>query len=72
MKRKINMSELQRHAELASNIKNALDGRTYRWLSQKTQIPESDLSRKMNGKMFFKAEDLEKINSVLKTDFALP
>ena len=30
-------------------VKKALDGRTNRWLSQKTGISESELSRILNG-----------------------
>lgn len=46
-------------------IKVALDGRTNRWLALEVKIPESELSRKMNGKTDFTAEELSNIETRL-------
>lgn len=48
-------------------VKDALDGRTQRWLALKAQIPESELSKKMNGLNPFTKEEIERINRVLKS-----
>lgn len=50
---------------ITEQIIKALDGRTQRWLSIRAQIPESDLSKKMNGTWEFKKEEITRINSVL-------
>lgn len=50
---------------IADQVKDALDGRTQRWLSFKAEIPESDLSRKMNGSLEFTDEEIKKINELL-------
>ena len=50
---------------VVDQIKAALDGRTQRWLSLRAQIPESDLSKKMNGTWEFDQEEIDKINEVL-------
>ena len=62
--------ELHRQ-KLHDKIKDALDGRTQRWLSLNAKIPESELSRKMTGKMVFKLEEIKRINQALKTDFVI-
>lgn len=46
-------------------IKKAMDGRTQRWLSTKTGIAEVDLSNRINGKVAFTQEQLDKINLAL-------
>lgn len=46
-------------------IEAALDGRTQRWLSFRAMIPESDLSKKMNGHWDFTEDEIQKINEVL-------
>lgn len=46
-------------------IKVALDGRTQRWLSFEIRMPETDLSKKMNGEAEFTDEEIEKINNRL-------
>lgn len=55
---------------LPEKIKIALDGRTQRWLCFSARIPEAELSRKMNGKIPFNQEEINKINDLLKTDFS--
>lgn len=53
---------------VAEQVDKALDGRTQRWLALKAQIPETELSRKMNGKVDFTEEELKKINELLEVD----
>jgi hypothetical protein len=50
---------------IIQQIKEALDGRTQRWLSEKTAIPEDKLSNKMTGRTKFSKKDLGIINEVL-------
>lgn len=50
---------------IADQVKDALDGRTQRWLSFKAEIPESDLSKKMNDSLEFTDEEIKRINSIL-------
>jgi hypothetical protein len=54
--------------KLHEKIKKALDGRTQRWLSLNAKIPESELSRKMQGKLLFTDAEITRINEALKTD----
>lgn len=56
---------------IPEKIITALDGRTQRWLSFRAQIPESDLSKKMNGKDDFSQEELNRINEVLNCSISL-
>jgi hypothetical protein len=55
--------------KLHERIKEAMDGRTQRWLSLNAKIPESELSRKMQGKLLFTDSEITRINEALKTDF---
>lgn len=57
--------EKTKSATIQEQIILALDGRTQRWLSFRAQIPESDLSRKMNDKDTFTQEEVDRINEVL-------
>lgn len=52
-------------------VEAALDGRTQRWLALKANIPESDLSKKLAGKMLFNEAEIGRINDILKTDIKL-
>ena len=61
--------EIKTELRLHERIKEALDGRTQRWLSLNAKIPESELSRKMQGKLLFTDAEITRINEVLKTDF---
>ena len=54
--------------KLHEKIKEAMDGRTQRWLSLNAKIPESELSRKMQGKLLFTNAEISRINEALKTD----
>lgn len=58
---------------VAEQVKEALDGRTQRWLALKMQIPEDTLSKKMlNAKGYeFTAEDVKSINDILASNIKL-
>ncbi len=47
----------------------ALDGRTQRWLSEKTSINEARISACISGVMEFTADELQAINKALGTKF---
>lgn len=55
----------QKTLSVPEQIKIALDGRPQRWLSFEVKIPESDLSKKMNGILSFTQEEIDKINTRL-------
>jgi len=61
--------EIKTELRLHERIKEALDGRTQRWLSLNAKIPESELSRKIQGKLLFTDAEISRINEALKTDF---
>lgn len=61
--------EIKTELRLHERIKEALDGRTQRWLSLNAKIPESELSRKMQGKLLFTNTEITRINETLRTDF---
>ncbi len=61
--------EIKTELRLHERIKESLDGRTQRWLSLNAKIPESELSRKMQGKLLFTDAEITRINEALKTDF---
>ncbi len=65
----IKFMEIKTELRLHERIKEALDGRTQRWLSLNAKIPESELSRKMQGKLLFTDAEITRINEALKTDF---
>lgn len=52
---------------IGEQVKNALDGRTQRWLSLAARIPEAELSKKINGEREFTSEEIKRINEVLKS-----
>ena len=56
---------------LVQQIKDKMDGRTQRWLSQKTGISEDKLSNKLTGITAFTEEDVKVINDALGADFKL-
>lgn len=58
------MEQLQ--LTIPQQVEQALDGRTQRWLSLKIQVPEAELSKKMNGKAEFTEEEIKKINLLLR------
>ncbi len=53
-------------------VKEALDGRTQRWLALNIKMPESDLSKKMNGALDFTQKEIDSINELLKSSISLP
>jgi len=56
---------------IAEQLAKALDGRTQRWLSFEVRIPEQVLSKKINGVIDFKPEELKKIEKRLNFKFYL-
>lgn len=56
---------------VGQQVEAALDGRTQRWLALKAGIPESDLSKKMAGKMDFNASEIDRINEILKSEIQI-
>jgi hypothetical protein len=52
-------------------VKEALDGRTQRWLSFSIRVPESDLSKKMKGKSEFTQDEIDSINTLLNSQIKL-
>lgn len=57
---------------LEQQIEKALDGRTQRWLSFEVRIPEAELSKKINGKMEFTQQEINRINERLSCNIILP
>lgn len=53
---------------IPEQVYKAMDGRTQRWLALQVAIPESDLSRKMKGKMDFTEQEINAINELLKVE----
>lgn len=47
------------------NIKLALDGRSYRWLALEIKMPETELSKRMNGHIDFTKDELATIDARL-------
>lgn len=50
---------------IPEQIKQALDGRTQRWLSFELRMPEDTFSKKMRGVLQFTNEDIKNINARL-------
>lgn len=57
--------------EMGKKIIKALDGRTQRWLSQKTDISDVDLSNRINGVFQFTQDQLDRINLILDLNLEL-
>jgi hypothetical protein len=55
---------------LPEQIKEALDGRSQRWLALEVKMHEQDLSRKMNGhdKCIFSDDEIRRINQRLNAN----
>lgn len=53
---------------IPEQIQKALDGRTQRWLALEIKMPESELSKRMNGKAEFSQEHIKAINERLNTN----
>jgi hypothetical protein len=62
----------EKQLTIPEQITKALDGRTRRWLSLKAEIPEYDLSKKMNGGLAFKDEELARIEEKLNFKIEVP
>lgn len=56
---------------IAEQVREALDGRTQRWLSFEVRIPEPDLSKKMKGEWDFTEKEITAINERLGSDIKL-
>ena len=54
---------------ILDQIKVAMDGRTQRWLALNARIPETDLSRKLNGLVKFDETEIKSIEEALGTTF---
>lgn len=52
---------------MVEEVRKALDGRTQRWLALQIKMPETDLSKKMNGAVDFTEDEIKEINTVLKS-----
>ena len=52
-------------------VKNALDGRSQRWLAMEIKMPEDTLSRKMNGYKEFTQDEVDTINKRLNVNIVL-
>lgn len=52
-------------------VKIALDGRKNRWLALEIKIPETELSKKMNGHVEFTEAEIQAINIRLKSKIKL-
>lgn len=50
---------------VVGNIKIALDGRSYRWLALEIKMPETELSKRMNGHTKFSTDELATIDGIL-------
>ncbi len=55
---------------LKEKIKEALDGRSQRWLSLKMPMAETDLSRKISNNQLTQQE-IDRINSILNSNITL-
>lgn len=49
----------------------ALDGRSQRWLAFEIRMPETDLSKRMNNKVPWQQEEIDKINARLNSNVTL-
>jgi hypothetical protein len=67
----LSVKEKTLNQKISDKIRYAMVGRTQRWLSDQTLIPEDRLSNKMRSRTKWTQEDLDKINKVLNTDFKL-
>lgn len=65
------MSKAKTIVSIPDQVRDALDGRTQRWLSFNVKIPESDLSKKMNNSVPFTQDEIDRINAVLKSNIKL-
>jgi len=52
-------------------VRKAMDGRTIRWLALEIKMPETELSKRMNGHIDFKQEEINSINARLNSKIRL-
>lgn len=52
-------------------VRKAMDGRTNRWLALEIRVPESEISKKLKGHIAFTDEEIQAINSRLKSKIKL-
>ncbi len=64
------MEELKK--KLILDVKNAMDGRTQRWLALEIKMPEDNLSKRMQGTVWFTQEEIATINERLKSNIEYP
>lgn len=50
---------------IEEQIKEAMDGRTQRWLSLEVKIAEAELSKKLNGSLTFTEQEIARIQERL-------
>lgn len=53
-------------------VKAALDGRTQRWLALEIKMPEDNLSKRMQGVVWFTQTEIDAINERLGSFIELP
>ena len=58
--------------QVINDVKVALDGRTQRWLALEIKMPEDNLSKRMQGIVWFSQEEIETINARLNSKIILP
>jgi len=58
--------------KVIEDVKVALDGRTQRWLALEIKMPEDNLSKRMQGVVWFTQDEIETINTRLNSNINLP
>ena len=58
--------------KVIEDVKTAMDGRTQRWLALEIKMPEDNLSKRMQGVVWFTQEEIETINTRLNSNINLP
>ena len=61
----------QTELSIPDQVKKAMDGRTNRWLALEIKMPETELSKKLNGWAEFTKEEISAINSRLNAKIKL-
>lgn len=56
---------------IVDQVRKAMDGRTIRWLALEIKMPETELSKRMNGHVDFKQEEINAINARLNSKIRL-
>lgn len=62
---------MEKEIKISDQIKTALDGRTQKWLRERTGIDQATMSLIITGRLLPTQLHLDKINSVLKTGFRI-